>query len=146
MMARWLLVLAVGVLDSGGDGSVNVGEAKWDFSAPSRYELVRDWKEDTEVSKASVIFNRLGRVKIHWQGTTAQGSCEWKSNYEYRLDHHSGLPIISEPSYFDLLGLAGPFLWMTGNHLELTIRQCHPTDIRIHELPGPLHLILKRAP
>jgi hypothetical protein len=41
MIAQCLLVLALGLLDSGGDAPADMGQVKWDFSVPSRWGLVK---------------------------------------------------------------------------------------------------------
>jgi hypothetical protein len=150
MIAQCLIVLAVGLVDSGGDALADVGQVKWDFAVPCRWELVLGWKGNAKVSKASAVFSLPNEVQIDCEVKTENGSFGYWSTRTYNLERHSGLPVFpgpcSDPLTSHLLGLAPPSLRMMGNHMELTIPECPLLDSNRYLPPGTLHLILKRVP
>jgi hypothetical protein len=114
-----------------------VGQVKCEFTVPSRWVLVKGWKGDVQISKATVTFKSPTRVEIDWDGGPENHyNGSWVSR-SYSLDHHSGMPVISRKCHVQ----------MVANHLELSMSD-DPSDSRIDTgVPrGTLHLVLKRVP
>jgi hypothetical protein len=145
MTARMLLMLALGLPDSGGDAPADLGQAKWDFAAPSSWVLVKGWKGDAEISKATLKFEPPGELTVYWETISAHGWCKRGSGHTYRLDPHSGFPFIPEKPFFGR-GLMEPTLSMNGNRLELKALSGPFPSLDSQEPPGTSRLILKRAP
>jgi hypothetical protein len=149
MMARCLLVLAVGLCDSGGDAPADVGQVRGDFSAPSRCVLVRGWKGNAKVRHADLTFEESGVLKLNWTAKMPNSPYSWSSMHRYSLDPHSGLPVLSWTPPSDALPLTRPSVRMMGNYLQLKMphEPLPCLNVGIHNLPtGTLHLILRRVP
>jgi hypothetical protein len=138
MMARCLLMLAVGFMDTGGEALADMGQVKWDFSVPSHWVLVRGRQSNFEVVKASLTFKRPEKVELVWE-TEEEGGFSYVYHVvrKCRTDPLSGLPQIVEHVWG-----AKPSIQLLGDHLMLTIRW----QEAVKPWDGTLHLILKRAP
>jgi hypothetical protein len=147
MAAQLVLMLAVGLMDSGADARADVGRGQLDFSVPSRWILVKGWKGSATIVRASVSFERSDLVEIEWTATTEEDGRRFSSTQRYRLDPHSGPRVLSESVAPHLAGRPVPTFRMVGNRLELKIPD-HPLDglNLVGVPPGAVRLLLKPAP
>jgi hypothetical protein len=129
--------------ESGGDAPPGMGQVKWDFSGPSRWELVQGWKGNLMISKATVRFQSSDEVRIEWHAATENAVWGVASTREYRHDPQSGLPVLSGPLPRYLVGRTAASFRMVGNNLEVKFPEW---DADPDLPPGTLRLLLKRVP
>jgi hypothetical protein len=137
MMARCLLVLTVGLCDSGGDAPADMGQVKWEFSAPSRWTFVRGWKGDIKLTNASVVFESANLAMVCWEVKTDRRNISSMTYLKYTIDPESGLPQLE--SVGRVRFSADTF----SKYLELNIPKSY---LPAPEPPGSLHLLLKLSP
>jgi hypothetical protein len=144
MMAQCLLMLAVGLCDSGGDTQAETGQVQWEFSVPSRWALVEGWKGNVAIRRAGVSFHRSGMVTIGWHVETENRAWGAVWTRPYCMIPEFGLPVLSGRLPRHLTGRTAPTFRMVGDALELKIPDLGFNDPDLP--PGAMRLILKRVP